>query len=198
MRLQSNSFKRFAYGTYKVWIAAVVALVFMLGGSGDLCAQYKMRYPEPIADTENHQGVPLGECPVGYYNLTKDGKFVLQIPYQFEDGHMFSNITDHAIAKKEGLWGLINVDGSTFVPFIYDGIDGPNLAGYYKIMRDGKCGLMDKSGMVTVDCKYDHMSDLGNGWYDVCVDGNWGYVHRSGVFAPTYSEYQEKKEYLGE
>ncbi len=156
--------------------------------------KYKLPYPEPCAepDTPGQANKPLSEKKLGYFNLTDDGKFVLIINYSYDEANMFSKITGYATAKIGDYWGIINVDSSPVVPFIYDFIDGPNDGGYYKIKLNGKWGVLDKNGQTTVTCKYDTMSDLYDGWYEVSEGETWGYVHWNGTYASSYSEYEKK------
>ncbi len=184
--------------TLKPFLVPIVAFMAL---SSFAQKEYRMPYPEPCAepDKAGKPNMQLSAKKFGYFNQTKDdGSFVLIINYSYDDARPFSKITGYATAKIGDLWGIINVDGSPLVPFIYDAIDGPNEDGYYTINLEGKWGVLDKSGLVTVTCKYDTMSDLYDGWYEVSEGDTWGYVHRSGAYAASYSEMEKKKANLEE
>lgn len=36
-------------------------------------------------------------------------------------------------------------------------------------------------------------TDMFNGWYEVSKDDVWGYVSRTGTYAASYQEYEQKK-----
>lgn len=181
---------------YKLLLVILFSTSFLFSFAQE---EFKFPYPEPYAepDVSGNPTKPLSEKKFGYYNLTKkDGEFKLIIGFSYDEARQFSKITGYATARIDNGWGIINVDGSPLVPFIYDKIEGPNELGYYIICLENKWGILDKSGQITVGCQYDNMSDLYDGWYEVSKDDNWGYVHWSGAYASSYSEYEKKKQRL--
>lgn len=181
---------------YKLLFVTLFSISFLFSFAQE---EYKFTYPEPYAepDVPGKPTKSLSEKKFGYYNLTKKGgEFKLILDYCYDEARQFSKITGYATARIGNGWGIINVDGSHLVPFIYDMIDGPNELGYYMIRLEDKWGILDKSGQITVSCQYDNMSDLYDGWYEVSKNDNWGYVHWSGAYASSYSEYEKKKQTL--
>ena len=41
------------------------------------------------------------------------------------------------------------------------------------------------------------MSDFYDGWFEVSRGDAWGYVSNTGIYAASYSEYEQKKSALG-
>ena len=66
-----------------------------------------------------------------------------------------------------------------------------------QVQRDGKWGIIDKHVDASVPCVYDSMSDLYDGWFEVSRGDAWGYVSNTGIYAASYSEYEQKKSALG-
>lgn len=187
------------YISLKMIKIIISALVMLFALSATAQKQYRLPYPEPCAepDIPGKPAKQLSEKKFGYFNLTEDdGEFVLILNYGYDEANLFSKITGYATVRIGDHWGIINIDGAPLVPFIYDKIMGPNEGGYYMMNLEGKWGVLDKSGQMTVTCKFETMDDLFNGWYEVSDGEKWGYVHWSGVYAASYQEYEKKREAL--
>lgn len=176
----------------KTKIAILIAVLSYCGLSLFAQSKYKMEFPMPIEcmDTDN----TLGQNPFGYYNLTsKDGKFELQIPYQYENAYPFNPETGLARIVSGGKYGFIDVTNCPVVKAIYDDAKDYTENGHAMVCLNGKWGLIDDKGIYTIPCVYDTMSDMFNGWYEVSKGDEWGYVSRTGSYASTYQEYEQKK-----
>lgn len=155
-------------------------------------SQYRMEFPMPIENMETDKA--LGQNAFGYYNLSfEDGSFVLQIGYQYENAYPFNPETGLARIVTGGKFGFIDVTNYPVVKAIYDDAKDYTENGHAMVCLNGKWGLIDSKGIATIPCAYDSMSDMFNGWYEVSKDDVWGYVSRTGTYAASYQEYEQKK-----
>lgn len=171
-----------------------ILLALLSYGCLSLFAQsrYRMEFPMPIENMETDKA--LGQNAFGYYNLSfEDGSFVLQIGYQYENAYPFNPETGLARIVTGGKFGFIDVTNCPVVKAIYDEAKDYTENGHAMVCLNGKWGLIDSKGIATIPCVYDSMSDMFNGWYEVSKDDVWGYVSRTGTYAASYQEYEQKK-----
>lgn len=138
------------------------------------------------------------------YAIYKEGKpgegeeFVLWIGYQYAEAYAFVEPVGLARVKvgdkKDGKYGFISTSNAMLIRPRFEAADNFNQKGFCRVVLDGKWGLIDCNGNFTVPNKYDSMDDLFNGWYEVSQGDVWGYVYRTGVYASTREEYQQKCE----
>ncbi len=69
-------------------------------------------------------------------------------------------------AKVNGKWGYVNTKDEELTGFIYDKIDTYYR---YKVMQNGKCGLLNKDFTIAVDCIYEDVSSCGSIHSIYCV-----------------------------
>ena len=136
-------------------------------------SQYRMEFPVPIENM--------------------DGSFVLQIGYQYENAYPFNPETGLARIMTGGKFGYIDVSNYPVVKAIYDDAKDFTENGHAMVCLNGKWGLIDSKGYAAIPCVYDSMSDMCNGWYEVSKDDEWGYISRTGTYAASYQEYEQKK-----
>ncbi len=67
---------------------------------------------------------------------------ILPIVYDGIGGNL--NQTTCAIAKKNGLYGIINNKGKEQIPFEYSSITTYHLDGHYLVEKNGKYGIINK------------------------------------------------------
>ncbi|MDE6342045.1 MAG: WG repeat-containing protein [Muribaculaceae bacterium] len=161
-------------------------------------SDYRMVFPEPIDNPDPETEKVLGYKSKGYYNLTADkGEFVLTIGYQFQEAYPFNPKYELARVKQGDKYGFIRIDGLPAILCTYDDARDIDENGFAMVNQNGKWGLLTFSNISAIPCVYDTMDDLYNGWYEVSRDGEWGYIHNTGVYASSYSEYAKKKETIG-
>ena len=87
----------------------------------------------------------------GYVNVNGDE----QIAVKYDDVCSFEN--GLAVAKLNGLYGIINEQDDVVVPFNLDYPDVRGLSNGYATMRghNGKWGAIDANGQVVIPCEYD-------------------------------------------
>jgi len=60
--------------------------------------------------------------------------------------------------KKEGKWGLVNLDGSIILPFEYEEINDSDwqnaTSAYATVKKNGKWGMIDTNGKILLSCNY--------------------------------------------
>lgn len=83
--------------------------------------------------------------------------------------------------KKNGKYGLIDLNGKELLPTEYDEItvlDG--IENSIIIKKDGKVGLVNDNGSILVEAKYEEIKNLGdtykNGYITISEDGKYGVV----------------------
>lgn len=119
---------------------------------------------------------------VGY--IDKEGKqkidFILDIPSHYNEGKTI--ISDTSTGKV----GFINKYGVQVIRTIYDEIypirDNRTLAGYYNQNYEMKWALLDGSGNILTDFRFDHARSFRNGAAVVMFDSRWGYIDSTGNF----------------
>ena len=89
----------------------------------------------------------------GYIDLS--GDFVIEPKFddafEFENGYAAVMIGDWMTGK----WGYIDEKGEYLVEPQFEEAYHFTTDGYAMVVKDGKCGLIDRSGNLVVDCKYD-------------------------------------------
>ena len=75
--------------------------------------------------------------------------------------------------------------------FSYD-FAQPFHEGYAMVMKDGKCGFIDRTGNLVIPYVYDHASEFRNGYSVVTKDGKKGIIDRQGreIIAPENDGYE--------
>lgn len=85
--------------------------------------------------------------------------------------------------RKDGKWGLINLDGKTVSPCEYDEIQVlKGVAGDFVIGKEGKKGIVDSNGKTIIDPQYEEILPLGEDYkvgYIVKKEGNYGIINSS-------------------
>lgn len=132
----------------------------------------------------------------GFYNIN-DG-LIIPIEYDYVHSCFTSSHPNEAVANRNETWGVINTQGATVLPFVYDSIsiDAPN---EYRVHKDGLSGIIDKDGKVLFPFKY---KDLGafdkNGvTYAQNSDGLYGYIDKEDHLLIPFS-YKKVRDFHGE
>jgi hypothetical protein len=89
----------------------------------------------------------------GLYGLINStGKFELNPSYKELD---FINDTLLKAADTDGMWGIIQVNGDTVVPFMYEAI-GDFSENRALVSKGGQCGYIDETGHVIIHLKFNY------------------------------------------
>lgn len=87
--------------------------------------------------------------------------------------------------EKKGKWGL--VDGKKkVVDFIYDEINTKYLFRSYRVLLDGKWGILDSHGHLIVPCKYDSVEYGDDKGFVVSNDNKYGYYNTETKAPPQF------------
>ena len=118
-----------------------------------------------------------GKC--GFVNLMGE----LVVPLEYDTASSFSNGVA-AVAGRRGTV-LIDINGEVVAPIepatadleIVDACEN----GFFRVCTvDGKYGVVDSKGKLTVATKYDELDAYGRGFFLVRTDDHWAYLNASG------------------
>ncbi|MBD5200968.1 MAG: WG repeat-containing protein [Bacteroidales bacterium] len=173
-------------------ILLTVAISSMIFSSG--AVTLKMAYPEPALMPQEIGST--GPQRWGYYNLTDEGKFYLQIGYQFENAWAFNRNVGMAQVIQDGKIGFIEKTGAFVIPAIYDWTSGFNDYDVCVVSVDGNVGVIDVNGNEVIPIKYSGVEDMLNGWFEIWENGEPAnlWISITGRRAQSYQEYQRMRE----
>ena len=123
--------------------------------------------------------------------IDRSGQWV--IAPQFEDAEAFEEKRDpsnYAAARKNGKWGIIDVDGNVVCDFIYDYL-GEASIGFRVAKLNGKYGYVTIKGVVLAEPIYDSAADFG--WNSGAYCQPLGKVSRQDASGETQTLYITKK-----
>lgn len=104
-----------------------------------------------------------------------DANFRNIIPVEYESLKSTSFVWNKLfIAKREGFYGVVNLNGDVIIPFVHVSVKFENEE--FIVSKGGKLGIMDKNGQKVLTVKYSHVGKLSNGLRSVSIDSKWGYV----------------------
>lgn len=105
--------------------------------------------------------------------------------------HIYSNIGNYNnglyIVRKDNneegtyAYGVVNEDGTVYIPVEYDQIEFTNEYGayednVYKCEKNGKWGLVSSTNGTLLPCEYSSLSNKGNGIWQTFKSGKYGYI----------------------
>lgn len=105
--------------------------------------------------------------------------------------HIYSNIGNYNnglyIVRKDNneegtyAYGVVNEDGTVYIPVEYDRIEFTNEYGayednVYKCEKNGKWGLVSSTNGTLLPCEYSSLSNKGNGIWQKFKSGKYGYI----------------------
>lgn len=78
-------------------------------------------------------------------------------------------------------YGVVNEDGTVYIPVEYDRIEFTNEYGayednVYKCEKNGKWGLVSSTNGTLLPCEYSSLSNKGNGIWQTFKSGKYGYI----------------------
>lgn len=123
--------------------------------------------------------------------VNNKGKIVIPLEYQMLAYFSFSGPMI-LIAVKDKRFGALDVKNQTIVPFEYDLIEFPVFNGMMKVSKNGKKGVINKTGKMVVPIIYDEIEtpSYESGTFSVCNDGRWGVLNKNGeeICEPRYDK----------
>lgn len=174
-----------AYNSYNtlryeyLWNATENSAVFVQNDNGEIYKDdLKASLPEVVRGVKDVDGKYVGN---GTYGLYINGKNVMGMIYSAAG--CFSN--GMAAFKSNGIWGYIDSNGKTVLPFGYDAVKGYSAFGgedtpyecydgYVTVTKDGKFGIFTNEGKPVTDMIYNAATPVVGGRAFVLVDGKWG------------------------
>ncbi len=130
----------------------------------------------------------MKEGNIGFINTNNE----VVIPFQFDYagnylaynlGYVFHN-GYCAMTDAEGNWGLIDKSGNWVVEPSYDEIWAPHTSGYRVIVKDGKHGVMDSTGVVIYPAEYGYINILPDGFVLTKSGKKWQIDFEGNVVIP--------------
>lgn len=89
------------------------------------------------------------------------------------------------IIKRNGFWGLVNLNGDELVPFIYDERITPYIEYFGRLLlcnKDNKVGIISDNNDVVLPCEYDSIEEIEDSDLAFLIkDGKWGLVDKDGA-----------------
>jgi len=111
--------------------------------------------------------------------LDKNLQFKVLIPFLSET---ISSYTGRSVVIiKDGKYGIVDLNGASIVPCIYDNMIYSNYSNCIKIELDGRCGLIDQDGKMLIPCIYEDLVSFNSGWAAVQKDKLWGCIDYQGA-----------------
>lgn len=97
-------------------------------------------------------------------------------------------VDGYVIIKKDGKFGVIDINGNQIIPFIYSSI-GNFRNGYAQVENNNKYGLVDTTGREICPCIYSSISEFINGYAVVGKNYKYGVIDTKGrvVYPCRYS-----------
>lgn len=80
----------------------------------------------------------------------------------------------------KGLWGFVDKNFNTVIPFKYDDADDFR-EGLAAVNIDGKWGYIDKHNNIIIPFRYDDASDFKEGLASVLLNGKVGFINKKGA-----------------
>ncbi|MCD8141305.1 MAG: WG repeat-containing protein [Planctomycetaceae bacterium] len=155
------------------------------GAMGFIDATGETVIPFRYSHANGFRGIPFapvqrrdGSCK-GYGFVDETGREV--VPAIHDDVHGTPE-RGYVAMKKDGKWGLWNMDGTLVWPYEYDRIDGYITdPACIRVKRDGKWGCMNVDGEVVIPLIYDELAAFGpNSITPAARNGRAGFIDKSG------------------
>lgn len=175
-----SSYKKYNTLRYEyLWNATDNSAVFVQNDNGEIYKDdLKAALPESVRGVKDVDGEYVGD---GTYGLYINGKNIMGMIYS--GAGCFSN--GMAAFKSNGVWGYIDSNGKTVLPFGYDAVKGysafggedtpyESYDGYVTVTKDGKFGVFTNEGKAVTDMSYEGATPVVGGRAYILKDGKWG------------------------
>lgn len=174
------SYKKYNTLRYEyLWDSSDNSVVFIQNDNGEI---YKDELNASLPESLRGVKVVDGEYESnGTYGLYINGINVMGMIYS--GAGCFSN--GMAAFKSNGIWGYIDSNGKTVLPFNYDAVKGysafggedtpyESYDGYVTVTKDGKFGVFTNEGKAVTDMVYEWATPVVGGRAYILKDGKWG------------------------
>lgn len=175
-----SSYRKYNTLRYEyLWNATDNSAVFVQNDNGEIYKDdLKAALPESVRGVKAVDGEYVGD---GTYGLYINGKNIMGMIYS--GAGCFSN--GMAAFKSNGVWGYIDSNGKTVLPFGYDAVKGysafggedtpyESYDGYVTVTKDGKFGVFTNEGKAVTDMSYEGATPVVGGRAYILKDGKWG------------------------
>ena len=175
-----SSYRKYNTLRYEyLWNATDNSAVFVKNDNGEIYKDdLKAALPESVRGVKDVDGEYVGD---GTYGLYINGKNIMGMIYS--GAGCFSN--GMAAFKSNGVWGYIDSNGKTVLPFGYDAVKGysafggedtpyESYDGYVTVTKDGKFGVFTNEGKAVTDMSYEGATPVVGGRAYILKDGKWG------------------------
>lgn len=175
-----SSYRKYNTLRYEyLWNATDNSAVFVQNDNGEIYKDdLKAALPESVRGVRDVDGEYVGD---GTYGLYINGKNIMGMIYS--GAGCFSN--GMAAFKSNGVWGYIDSNGKTVLPFGYDAVKGysafdgedtpyESYDGYVTVTKDGKFGVFTNEGKAVTDMSYEGATPVVGGRAYILKDGKWG------------------------
>lgn len=175
-----SSYRKYNTLRYEyLWNATDNSAVFVQNDNGEIYKDdLKAALPESVRGVKDVDGEYVGN---GTYGLYINGKNIMGMIYS--GAGCFSN--GMAAFKSNGVWGYIDSNGKTVLPFGYDAVKGysafggedtpyESYDGYVTVTKDGKFGVFTNEGKAVTDMSYEGATPVVGGRAYILKDGKWG------------------------
>lgn len=175
-----SSYRKYNTLRYEyLWNATDNSAVFVQNDNGEIYKDdLKAALPESVRGVKDVDGEYVGD---GTYGLYINGKNIMGMIYS--GAGCFSN--GMAAFKSNGVWGYIDSNGKTVLPFGYDAVKGysafggedtpyESYDGYVTATKDGKFGVFTNEGKAVTDMSYEGATPVVGGRAYILKDGKWG------------------------
>lgn len=175
-----SSYRKYNTLRYEyLWNATDNSAVFVQNDNGEIYKDdLKAALPESVRGVKDVDGEYVSD---GTYGLYINGKNIMGMIYS--GAGCFSN--GMAAFKSNGVWGYIDSNGKTVLPFGYDAVKGysafggedtpyESYDGYVTVTKDGKFGVFTNEGKAVTDMSYEGATPVVGGRAYILKDGKWG------------------------
>lgn len=175
-----SSYRKYNTLRYEyLWNATDNSAVFVQNDNGEIYKDdLKAALPESVRGVKDVDGEYVGD---GTYGLYIKGKNIMGMIYS--GAGCFSN--GMVAFKSNGVWGYIDSNGKTVLPFGYDAVKGysafggedtpyESYDGYVTVTKDGKFGVFTNEGKAVTDMSYEGATPVVGGRAYILKDGKWG------------------------
>lgn len=131
-------------------------------------------------------------APMPIYYFDNRGQMLPGCPYEYVSLPL--KWKNRAVVVRNGLMGMIDQQGRIVVPLLFQRLElADHPAGWLRAQLNGHWGLVDSTGNVQLEPKYDEIERFSDGFAAVKQDGKWGFLNLAGQMAirPLYAYVRE-------
>ncbi len=118
-----------------------------------------------------------------YFTFYLDGKVgvmdttgQIQIPAEYKQIHRF--VSGRAMALKDSLYGFIDREGNTVIPFRYEQFQGEFENGLVAFKEKNEWGFLDTNASVIIAPQYEEVRRFESAITGVMLNDKWGFIDR--------------------